>query len=71
MYHDIMKQTNKANESNLIEIGRMLGLNKKDIEDIINPTPTNNEQILFTIGPDDPVYPASYYGTISIKDFQN
>ena len=51
----------------IYEIGRTIGLNKKEISSILNDTPIRNEQFYFNGGPID--YLSSLYGTISTKDF--
>ena len=50
------------------ELGYMIGLNKKDMNSILNDTLLRNEQLSLTAGP--PPYHSGFYGTISIKDFQ-
>jgi len=62
---------NRMNNNKIIrvyELGYMLGLNKKDMNSILNDTPLRNEQLSLTAGP--PPYPGAFYGTISVKDFQ-
>ncbi len=49
-------------------LGIKLGLNKKDINDIMKDTSMRDEQTSFSLGP--PGYPGSFYGTVSINDFE-
>ena len=62
-----MNNMKNNNITKVYEIGYMLGLNKKDMKSILNDTPSRNEQYYLS---DGPPYPCSFYGTISIKDFQ-
>ena len=64
-----MRQISNKYTSELIALGKKLGLDKKDIGQLLNDIPLRNEQPSFALGPDH--YPCSYYGTISIKDFKN
>jgi len=66
-----MEQTNKEKVSELIELGKKLGLFKKDIERILKDVIHINEQPCLTLGPwwDGGGYCGGYYGTISINDF--
>ena len=50
------------------ELGNVIGLNKKEMNSILNDTLLKNEQLSLTAGP--PPYNGGFYGTISIKDFQ-
>ena len=54
-------------KNRIYELGSPLGLNKKDIDNIIKHKPDKNEQVSLNVGP-DPYY-GTWYGTISIKDF--
>jgi len=49
-------------------LGIKLGLNKKDINDIMKDTSMRDEQTSFSLGP--PGYHGSFYGTVSINDFE-
>ncbi|MCK5030528.1 MAG: hypothetical protein KAR64_03590 [Thermoplasmatales archaeon] len=49
-------------------LGIKLGLNKKDINDIMKDTSMRDEQTSFSLGP--PGYSGSFYGTVSINDFE-
>ena len=51
----------------IYQLGTKLGLQQKEIEDILNNTPSNYQDISFSIGP--PGYGCTFYGTISIRDF--
>ena len=53
--------------SKIYKHGNKLGLNKKEINIIINKQEFAQEQTLFSSGP--PFYPGNRYGTISIHDF--
>jgi hypothetical protein len=59
----------KNNE--IYKIGQKIGLNKKDIENILKKNPSTNQSTfqMFGLGPDDPPYWASFYGSISIRNF--
>ncbi|GAG84781.1 unnamed protein product [marine sediment metagenome] len=46
---------------------KMLGLNKKEIDDILNDTSAIAEQTSFSSGPFQ--YPGGRYGTVSIEVF--
>jgi hypothetical protein len=49
-------------------LGIKLGLSKKDINDVMKDTSMGDEQTSFSLGP--PGYPGSFYGTVSINDFE-
>ena len=49
-------------------LGLKLGLSKKDINYIMKDTSMGDEQTSFSLGP--PGYPGSFYGTVSINDFE-
>lgn len=66
MCHDIMKH-NKSSRSQIEEFGKQLGLPTEQIHSILNNTRHSNEYLSFSLGP--PHYPAGYYGTVSINDF--
>jgi hypothetical protein len=53
--------------SQIIELGKQLGLNTKQMHSILNNTSHTIEQLSFSQGP--PMYGGSYYGTISINAF--
>ena len=49
-------------------LGIKLGLSKKDINDILKDASTGEERTFFSIGPGG--YGSTFYGTISIYDFE-
>ena len=49
------------------ELGYMIGLNKKDMNSLLDDTLLRNEQLFLTTGP--PPYTGGFYGTISIRYF--
>jgi len=49
------------------KLGNKIGLNKKDIKNVLENPNIKIEQPSLSIG--GPDYPGTYYGTISIKDF--
>ena len=51
----------------LIELGGLLGLDNKEIVEILSQTPKRNEHPSLTAGPN--IYGGAWYGTISIYDF--
>ena len=51
----------------IYEIGKPLGLNKRDISEILNRSSSLIEQSSLRAGPN--IYPGDFYGTISIYDF--
>ena len=64
---NILKK-NRVNNWNLYDIGQKLGLDKKDIYNVITNRISGNEQISYTAGPID--YCGAMYGSISINDTQ-
>jgi len=68
MYRDTMLQNNNIElwELNKIIIG--LGMNEKDVNNILMNRSGTKDVANLSIGPDPP-YCSSYYGTISIEDF--
>ena len=64
-----MLQNSNMQERKLLEFSEMLGLNKGDVDQILSNGSNTNEQMVYSFGPYDPPYWATYYGTISIKDF--
>jgi hypothetical protein len=50
-------------------LGRQLGLDTEQIHTILNTNQHEHEHLAFSLGP--PHYSGSYYGTISISDFNN
>lgn len=68
-YRDTMSQDSNILGEKINVLLETLGMQKEDIKNIIYKKPFP-EQLYCTKGPwiDDP-YWASYYGTISIKDF--
>ena len=51
------------------KLGKKLGLNKKDIDQVLNDMPPDFEHASFSIGP--PFYGGGRYGTISLKIVSN
>jgi hypothetical protein len=62
-----MKLISKVNWDEISKIGKIIGLNQKEIEKIMQRSPKQYEQISLSIGPG---YKGSYYGILSIKDFK-
>jgi hypothetical protein len=56
----------------IFKIGQNIGLNKKDIENLLTDNSPTNQLISqsFDLGPDDPPYWASLYGSISTRNFK-
>lgn len=54
--------------SKIHKLGSKLGLNKNEIDTMINKQEFIQEQTSFSFGP--PFYPGNRYGTISIKEFE-
>ena len=52
---------------NIYILGKELGLNKQDIDNIISNPDKNLENVNFSNGP--PWYPGGKYGVISINEF--
>ncbi len=61
-----MKQSIVFNPQ-IIQLGKQLGLDAEQIQSILRTTQQTTEHLSFSQGP--PQYPGSYYGTISISDF--
>jgi hypothetical protein len=53
--------------SQVEDLGKQLGLPTEQIQNILNNTQYNTEHLSFLVGP--PMYCGSYYGTVSINDF--
>ena len=68
MYHDNMILYSNNIKFELIKFGKKLGLNKKDIDNMLIEADPRNEQTSFSLGP--PWYCGGYYGTVSINEFQ-
>lgn len=66
MLYDTMKLISKVNWKEINEIGKIIGLNQKEIEKIMQRSPMQYEQTSLSTGPG---YRGSYYGTVSINDF--
>jgi hypothetical protein len=64
-----MKQIDNMETSELITLGKKLGLNEENIDAMLKDIPPRNEQPSFSLGP--PGYFGGYYGTISINDFKS
>lgn len=64
-----MKQIDNMEMSELITLGKKLGLNGENIDAMLKDIPPRNEQPSFALGP--PEYLGGYYGTISINDFKS
>jgi len=54
------------NIETLYQLGKKVGLNKNEVNNILNKTNSKVEQPSFSVGPD---YSGGWYGTTSIKDF--
>ena len=55
------------NKKEKYKIGQMVGLNKKEIKEVLRNITSRKEQPSFSVG--SPCYPGSRYGTVSINDF--
>jgi len=66
--NDKMKSEDKKVNIKLYDIGEKIGLNKKEMNNLLNDHPQRIEQSSLLLGPKP--YWATFYGTISIKDFQ-
>ena len=55
-------------DKKIFQVGRKIGLNKKEIDHMLNNMSLIDEQNYLTAGPK--VYIGSLYGTVSIKVFQ-
>jgi len=64
-----MNHCNKKINTKIYDAGKKIGLNKKDINNILNETLSTNEQTSLAAGPHPPMYTSCLYGTISITDF--
>ena len=58
---------NMSRNKTFYKTGKMLGLNTRDINDMLAYSVEKTEYTHLEAGP--PMYPCSFYGTISIKDF--
>jgi hypothetical protein len=67
MLCDTMKLINRINWKEINKIGKIIGLNQKEIEKIMQQSPMHEQTSLST----GPWYHGSYYGTLSIKDFKS
>ncbi len=63
-----MSSRNEKINRKIYYVGQKIGLNKKDINNILNNAQSINEQTSLATGPPD--YLCTFYGTISIKDFK-
>ena len=61
-----MNTSKKDKDTKLYEYGQMIGLNKNEIDNIIDNIIPNSEQLTYVAGPQP--YLSSFYGTISILD---
>lgn len=61
-----MNTSKKNIDTKLYEYGQMMGLNKNEINNIIDNIIPNSEQLTYVAGPTP--YLSSFYGTISILD---
>ena len=68
MYRDSMEQISNKETSELIKLGKKIGLEKKDMNTMLKNILPRNEQHSFSLGPS--MYNGGYYGTISINDFE-
>ena len=66
MCHDIMKHKTTFT-SRVEELGKQLQLPTEQIRAIQKTTKHSTEHLSFSLGP--PHYSGSYYGSVSIKDF--
>ena len=64
-----MNENNKKTYSKAYEVGKKIGLNEKDVDDILININASNDQSSIQVGPPDP-YIGGFYGTMSFKDFQ-
>jgi hypothetical protein len=64
--HDTKKQISNPH-SQIVELGKHLGLDIEQIQFILNDTRHTTEHLCFSLGP--PHYGAGFYGAISINDF--
>lgn len=55
---------------NIYKLGKMLGLENKDIVTILGDIPSNDEQSGILLGP-NPYWTGGFYGSVSIKHFRN
>ena len=62
------RRNNKTNAS-IDELGLMLGLEKKNMDQLLKEVSPRDEQVSFSLGP--PLYTGGFYGTISVNDFEN
>lgn len=67
VWHGNMRQIDNMEISELIALGKKLGLNRRNIAAMLRDIPPIPEQPSFELGPGP--YCGGYYGTISIKDF--
>jgi len=67
MLYDTMILISKVSWKEISEIGKIIGLNQKEIEKIMQRSPMHEQTSLST----GPGYKGSYYGTLSIKDFKS
>jgi len=59
-----------SNIKTFYRLGGMLGLNARDVDNILRRNVKDSEQPSLEVGP--PPYPwGGFYGTISIKQFKN
>ena len=58
---------NKKISKNLYEVSQKLGLDKKEVYNLITDVMSGNEQITIANGPIE--YLSTMYGTISVNDF--
>ena len=70
MWRDNMIQISNQGKTKLLSLGKMVGINKRDIDEIINSLSLKNKPISLSLGP-SPYEGGGYYGTVSIRDFEN
>jgi plasmid maintenance system antidote protein VapI len=63
-----MNSGNKKINADIYRLGQIMGLNKKDMNNILNNAHQPTEEYQISLGP-KPYY-ATFYGTISINDFK-
>jgi len=54
--------------SQLLDLGKQLGLSTEQIHSILDTSPQKTERIAFPLGP--PHYHSGFYGTVSIAHFE-
>lgn len=65
---NMMKTNIKKKNANIYEVGKKLGIYKKEINSILKNVESENEHLSYATGPN--IYWGNMYGVIGIKDFQ-